>query len=290
MTFGNFDGVHLGHQELIRRVLNKSAEYKSQSVVFTFYPHPSVVLFPEKAVYSLFGVEDQKHQLQLMGVDLVFQQIFTTEFAQVSAAEFLQEYVLKVFRPRAIIVGYDFQFGANRSGNKKVLQEFCEQNQIYFESVDAFRWNDEIVSSTAIRQHLQNGHVEKANRLLGRDFYISGLVEHGFKRGTQIGIPTANLNLQGFCHPVNGVYATMTQVGGRLLPSITNIGYNPTFENDPKRKKIETHIFNFDEKIYDQPIKVHLKKYLREEKKFASIEELKKQILEDMLVAQRELN
>jgi riboflavin kinase/FMN adenylyltransferase len=184
------------------------------------------------------------------------------------------------------VVGYDFHFGQNRSGDIETLQKFCAKNQIHLIQVPPFEKDGEIVSSSYIRESLKQGHIKKVNELLGRPFYLHGLVEKGFARGRQIGIPTANISFPEFLDIKTGVYATRVVLHHKKHDSVTNIGLNPTFE-DGQKLKVETHIFNFSDNIYGESIRIELHDYIREEKKFSKVEDLIVQIQDDIKKAKQ---
>jgi riboflavin kinase / FMN adenylyltransferase len=284
VTIGNFDGVHLGHRELIAEVRRQSAETKSLSCVFTFEPHPVQVLFPERKLRRLFPREDQVEQLALLGMDYLVVQPFSRALSQTPPVEFLENYILKALNPISLVVGYDFSFGANRQGSVEGLEEFSRKSGIGLKVIPPFEVGGVIASSTRIRRAITEGEITLANKLLGRRFYLQGLVEKGDQRGTKIGFPTANLAAVTECIPLKGVYATQTRVNGKSLRSVTNVGTNPTFlTSDDVR--VETHILDFDLFIYGQEITVEFISRIRDEQKFSSVEELKRQIEADVLSA-----
>jgi riboflavin kinase/FMN adenylyltransferase len=213
---------------------------------------------------------------------------FTKEFARLTPQEFLEKILLQNFHPKTLVVGHDFSFGADRSGNIPFLEKFCRDHGITLIIIPPYQENGAVVSSTRIRSELKNGNVEVAKELLGRDYYLRGKVEKGFQRGRTIGVPTANIHPDVEFVPRKGVYCTLTNFGGKLHPSITNIGVNPTFQTDQKSPiKIETHIFDFDAHLYDLEVEVVLRHFLRDEKKFSGIDELKKQIEQDIAMARK---
>ena len=202
-----------------------------------------------------------------------------------SAEEFLENYIFKNFNPKHIVVGYDFSFGKSRVGNIDFLLEFCSTRNIGVNVVEAHSQDGQVVSSSQIRLMLEHGDVKKAQEFLGRAYYLRGPVRVGNKRGRTIGTPTANISPEIEFVPRKGVYFTWAILGELRYPSITNIGYNPTFENSDSYLKVETHIFNFDRDIYGEHLKVELIKFHRDEKKFNSIEALKLQIINDITMA-----
>lgn len=289
VTIGNFDGVHLGHQQLIDTVVREAQFYGIPSVVYTFDPHPLKVVVSERSagknVARLFDLKDQQEQFAARGVNIVIVEPFTKEFAQVTAQDFLSEYLFKNLRPKTLVVGHDFSFGAKRGGTISFLEQFCANNGIRLIIIPPFQNKNIVVSSSKIRDALAAGDVETANGLLGRSYYVRGHVQKGFQRGRLIGVPTANIHPDVEFMPRKGVYATYTKFGGQLHKSITNIGVNPTFneaDGTQNLMKIESHIFDFNAQLYDVEVEVILLHFIRDEKKFNGIEELKNQIQSDI--------
>lgn len=287
VTIGNFDGVHLGHREIIAKTVQKAQAIGGQSTVITFHPHPRKVLFPESNPKSIFPVEDQQKQFELLGVDVWIQEPFSRGLSQLSAETFLRDWILKPLSVRALVVGHDFAFGANREGSLTVLKTLCQDYKIDLEIVPALKMKDVIVSSTEIRKSIAMGEVGLARELLGRDFYMSGIVEKGDQRGRTIGFPTANMATSFETHPLVGVYATQIYVRGEFYDSVTNVGYQPTIEKKDNPLKIETHILNFNQDIYGEEILVLFKKRIRDEMKFNGLQELSSQIQKDVEEAKR---
>lgn len=288
VTIGNFDGVHLGHQQLIETVVREARFYGVPSVVYTFNPHPMKVLHPDRPTQRLFDLKDQQEQFEQRGVDLIILEEFTKEFSQVSPQDFFQKYLMEKLNPKTIVVGHDFSFGADRSGNLSFLEALCRQKSVRLIIIPPFQLGGKPVSSTRIREELKLGEVQKANELLGRTYYLRGHVEKGFQRGRTIGVPTANIHPDVEFVPRKGVYCTLTKFGGHMHPSITNIGINPTFHEDQKSPiKIETHLFDFDAQLYGLEVEVYLLKFLRDERRFNGIDELKGQIHQDIEQARR---
>ncbi|XGC82104.1 bifunctional riboflavin kinase/FAD synthetase [Bdellovibrio bacteriovorus] len=288
VTIGNFDGVHLGHQQLVDNVVREAQFLGVPSVVYTFHPHPVKVLHPERATYRLFDLKDQQERFAERGVENVIIEEFTKDFSKINPQDFLDKYIFEQLRPKTLVVGHDFSFGADRSGNIPFLEKYCAQKGIKLIIIPPFQYEGTVVSSTRIRESLKNGDIESANELLGRTYYLRGHVEKGHQRGRTIGVPTANIHPDVEFMPRLGVYCTLTKFGGHMHPSITNIGVNPTFtENGKGPIKIETHLFDFDAHLYGLEVEVYLLHFIRDEMKFSGIEELKHQILQDVTVARR---
>ena len=291
VTIGNFDGVHLGHRHLLESLIREARHYGVPSVVFTFFPHPVEVLYPERPSRRLFGFRDQQEQFEILGIDHVILEKFTLAFSKMSPQEFFDDYILKPLNPKTLVVGHDFSFGVGRAGNLNFLEQVCFAQGIRLIIIPPFQVEHSIVSSTQIRNELEAGHVEKANQLLGRTYYLRGFVEKGFQRGRSIGTPTANIKSDASFVPRLGVYCTETFIGSHKYLSITNIGRNPTFQNlNEQELQIATHLLDFDDQLYGMEIQVHLRHFLRDEKKFSGVEQLKSQIQKDIESARRYFN
>lgn len=283
LTIGNFDGVHLGHQELIKRVVSRAKATGGTPMVLTFHPHPVQVLNPAKKHVRLFALEDQKQQLEKLGIKVVMVQKFSRDFSELSAPEFLEGYLMKNFHPKHLVIGHDFSFGAHRQGHHDLMKVFCEKHKVDLEMVPPLKIREKIVSTSLIREALANGDLSFVKAGLGRNYYLNGIVIRGEARGRTLGFPTANIKPEVDFYPRTGVYACRVILGDRALNAVTNIGLNRTFvEGDSHPIKVESHILDFNEDIYGREIKIELLEYLREEKKFSGIDELTKQIAEDV--------
>ncbi len=288
VSIGNFDGLHLGHQALIHKLqeLSKS-DPKLAKVVMTFSPHPMQVLQPERKLKLLFSSEDQIRMLTAAGVDYLITQAFSRSFSELSAEQFVVSKVFKPLRPKHIVVGYDFAFGANKQGSIEFLKQKGRDLGFSVDVIAPVKFQDQIVSSSRIRQLIDEGNITLANHMLGRNFYIAGIVEKGAQRGRQIGIPTANIMCLTETTPRPGVYAGYAHLKGEpKFKAVMNIGTNPTF-SESALQTIEAHILNFDRDIYGRELKIEFVQRLRDEKKFNGIEELVSQIQLDIIEAQR---
>lgn len=284
LTIGNFDGVHLGHQAILKKVIEKAKAEGVPSALLTFDPHPIQVLFPERKLRRLFSVQDLREQVEKLGLDILIVQNFDRDFAALTATQFLETKVLPALNPQELVVGHDFNFGANRTGTLDFLKDWCAKTNLSLQVQSPVEVDGERVSSRRIRELITAGEIARANLFLNRPFYLEGIVEKGAGRGRTIGIPTINIQPREFVQPRVGVYVSETLVAGLKFRSVSNLGVSPTFGPDLEIK-LETHIFDFDENVYGQRVRVELLKYLRDEKKFASVDELKKQIAIDMQAA-----
>lgn len=283
LTIGNFDGVHLGHQRVLAELIRQGKSVGASPVVITFDPHPSQILRPTQKVPMLFSRQDLKEQLERFGVQHLVIEPFTEAFAQMPAAEFIEELV-HTCRPKVMIVGYDFTFGYKRLGNFHSIQEWGERLGYLTMRSEAVLFDGEVVSSSRIRAAIAGGAVDLAQALLGRTFYLQGHIVPGEGRGRKIGIATANLQTAGEVWPRRGVYFTQFIVRGQALPALTNVGHKPTF-HDKFATTIETHVLNSSENYYDETVRVCFLKKLRDEIKFASAQELVQQIQSDVVTA-----
>lgn len=262
----------------------RSQFYGVPGYVITFRPHPVEVLYPARKFERIFADKDQEEQItQFPSLSLKILQ-FNREFSQQSPLQFL-DYLRTHFHPKALVVGHDFMFGHKKAGDHDFLTHYCIQHQIELTIMPAIKVGNHIVSSSKIRDELKLGGIELANQMLGRPFYIEGEVVHGKKMGRSIGIPTANLKIQSTLNPRQGVYFSKCYLpGGRAFFCVTNIGVNPTVSNE-QTLKVETHLIDFDQDIYGVVVRVELLHFLRVEKKFAGVDDLKAQITLDLAQA-----
>jgi riboflavin kinase/FMN adenylyltransferase len=286
VTIGNFDGLHLGHQALFRKA-RETAGSGPVSVI-TFDPHPQAILHPGSEIRRIFPREDLVEQLPRFGVDLLAILEFTPEMAKLTADEFWSRYVSGPLKPKHVIAGHDFAFGKDRTGTLDFLKAWGKNNSASVHVVEPLKLDGEIVSSRLIRELILQGQVSEARRRLGRPFYLRGEVGRGAGRGKTIGVPTMNFTSIRQVIPKLGVYATRTLWEGCCLASVTNVGVNPTFGGD--HLKVETHVLNQHLDARGKTVQIEFIERLREERKFPGIEDLKKQIKEDILKAQGVLN
>ncbi len=282
LTIGSFDGVHLGHQKLLSILVEKARENNTVSIACTFRPHPRTILKPLEPHHRLFDYKDQFEMISRLGVTYLVEEKFSKDFSLMSAEQFLTSYVEKIFNPVHLVVGYDFSFGKSREGNIEFLKDYCAKKQIGLTVVEPYELNGQIVSSSQIRNFLEHGELAKAQEFLGRPYYLRGPVRVGYKRGRTLGTPTANISPEIEFVPRKGVYFTWAYLDDKKYPSISNIGYNPTFENSDSYLRVETHIFDFDQDIYGEHLRIELIKFQRDEIKFNSLEALKHQIANDI--------
>lgn len=279
VTIGTFDGVHRGHQEILRNMVNRAKEIGGESVVVTFYPHPRQVLSHDSGIRFISTQEEKIAHLEALGIDNLIIIKFTKEFAAIPSEDFIKDYLVKNIQPAVLIIGYDHHFGKGRTGDFEMLYELGSQYHFKVEKIQEQDVDNMAVSSTKIRHYLENGDIKQANMLLGYEFSYTGKVVHGQQVGHKMGYPTANIEVAEEFQLIEkqGVYATFAEIGGRSYPAMTYIGKRPTME-DNRPQSIETHIISFDGTLYDKEIKIRFVDFVRDDKKFDNFEALKRQI------------
>lgn len=288
IAIGEFDGVHLGHQQVIRRALERARSLHAPTAIMTFHPHPREVLGQARYARSLTPLQAKLKQLAELGVDTTYVVRFDESFSRIGTHTFVTEFLLPL-RPETVVVGFDFSFGHRGAGNPDTL---CELGHGRFavEIVRPYQLDGSKVGSTQIRSWLEQGQLEQANRWLGRAYAVRGTVVRGDGRGRTIGFPTANIEPDGaYVLPANGVYAVRMKVDGAVLNGVANIGRKPTFHADLPKPTLEAHLFDFSGDLYGREIELELVSFLREERKFASPDALVAQIREDAAAARLRL-
>lgn len=284
LTIGTFDGVHLGHQKIIERLKAEAKKVNGETVLFTFFPHPRMVIDPTNHGLKLIQTQAEKiENLERLGLDHLIIFPFTKSFSNLTADEFVKDYLVNKLNVKTIVVGYDHQFGKNREGTLKHLQKLSETLPFEVIEIPAHEVDEINVSSTKIRKAIEIGDVQTANSYLNEPFEISGKVVKGNQIGRTIGFPTANIEIGDELKiiPAIGVYAVeIVLEDRRILQGMMNIGIRPTV-TDSKEVKVEVFIFDFSDVIYDQRIKVYLLQRIRGEHRFQSVEVLRAQLQED---------
>ncbi|WP_028895747.1 bifunctional riboflavin kinase/FAD synthetase [Syntrophorhabdus aromaticivorans] len=283
LTIGNYDGLHLGHRRIIERVREKAGAIGGTSMLMTFHPHPLKILKPEKTVGLITPIHVKKRLLAESGIDVVFIVPFTEVFRSISPEAFVGDILVGKLGIKGLIVGYDFKFGKEGKGNVDKLLALSSQYGYFFEIQGAITLGGEKVGSNRIRKMIREGEMEKVMRHLGRPYMIEGRVVKGYSRGTAIGFPTVNLETEFDLIPRGGVYVTEVEQEGRRFPSVTNIGFNPTFNG--QNLSIETHILDFSEDLYGKEIALYFRGRVRDEVKFGDVEALKARIRLDVEAA-----
>lgn len=283
VTVGNFDGVHLGHQALLKRLVEEALTCGLRSCVVTFFPHPLKILAPPRAPTMIQSLEDRLSELERFGVEIVVVVPFTLEFAQVSAEDFIRDHLLSRLRCEVLVSGEDARFGRNRAGNIAMLREHAERGLFRLAVVPPVQVAGARVSSSRIRRLIEAGDVRLAATLIGRPFSITGEVVPGQGRGSKLGFPTANILADGETKPKPGVYACTAYIGSTVWPAAVHIGPIPTF-NCP-RPALEAHLIGFSGDLVGKRIRLAFHEYLREIKRFDSAKELAAQIAFDVETA-----
>src|SRR5574340_1172500 len=280
LTIGSFDGVHLGHQQIVKALVESAHAHHNPAAVVTFFPHPAVVLGKGNGGY-LTTPEERAELLGALGVDAVVTMTFTREVAALTALEFMQ--LMKAhFDLRRLMIGYDFALGKGREGNFERLREIGKELGYEVGAYEPVEIDGAPVSSSQVRKLLRGGQVEAASRLLGRWYDVSGTVIHGDGRGKLIGVPTANLDYWNErVLPASGVYATWAWIDGERYASVSNLGLRPTFENVPAVPQLEAHLLDFNQDLYGRAARLEFVSRLRPEVKFGSVDALIDQINHD---------
>ena len=286
LTLGVFDGLHLGHQLIMKTVVERARAAGASPTVITFEPHPRAVLHPESAPPLLQTFDQKMEALGVLGIEQTIVIHFDEKFSQVRAEEFLREVIVSRLHAKEVYLGRGFAFGHNREGNIDLLRRVSDQLGIIAGEVPEVRLRGHRIGSTRIRELLQQGRVNLARRMLGRPYGVEGPVIRGAERGAQLGFPTANIYPHNRVIPRRGVYVTATLIEGRWQRSVTNIGTRPTFESGAA-SSVETYVMNWSGDLYGNVVRVRFLHRLRDEKKFGSIDELKSQIERDVLRATR---
>jgi riboflavin kinase/FMN adenylyltransferase len=284
VTIGIFDGVHKGHKYILQSLIARAREVGGKSVVITLWPHPRIVLDKDMWNFRLLHSQEEKiHHLSKLGLDYYITIPFDKSLAAMSACEFVQEYLVDRLHVSRLILGYDNTFGKDRQGNPTGLAACAERSGLIVEKLDEFRESELNISSTSVRNALLEGNLEAAREMLDYDYYIEGRVVTGNRLGRQIGYPTANIHPQSAYKliPHDGVYAVHIEHKNFLYPGMLNVGLRPTIDSANPVKTIEAHLFDVDIDLYDEEIVIHFRKRIRDEKKFPSVEALKRQLHKD---------
>ena len=279
LTLGTFDGVHIGHQSIIEKLNEVAEKIDGESVLMTFYPHPRHVLHPNNQKLKLLStIEERSEMLKEYGLKHFIIQEFTKNFSQLRPDNFVKEILVDKLCVKRLIIGYDHHFGRNREGNYEKLLKLSKLYSYEVEKINPLNYMGSSVSSTIIRKKIYENKFEEVRKFLGRYFSFSGKIIEGKKMGKKIGYPTANISVENVnkLMPNDGVYAVYIKVNSKDFMGMMNIGYNPTF--DSSEKSVEVHILDFNKDIYGLDVKVSIVEKIREEKKFLSVEDLKKNL------------
>ncbi|MEJ7822705.1 MAG: bifunctional riboflavin kinase/FAD synthetase [Chitinophagaceae bacterium] len=302
ITIGTYDGVHTGHLQILQQIKEEAEKINGESVIITFDPHPRMVITQDKSEIRLLNTLEEKIALlEENGIDHLAIVPFTKAFSEQTAEKYILDFLVDKFHPHTIVIGYDHHFGNERKGNYKLLENYAEEFNFQVKEIPKHVLNEVTISSTKIRDAILNSDIETANKYLGYDYFFEGKVVEGDKIGRTIGYPTANLEItdNNKLTPGNGIYAVTVMVDGEglrvngqrifgkqeLMKGMMSIGTRPTVSKS--KRTIEVNIFEFDKDIYGQVVRVFVKKYLREEKKFSGLEELKDAIAKDKIEAMK---
>jgi len=288
VALGNFDGVHLGHQAILKAAREQAARLGLPLVCFTFNPHPTLELRPESNLKLLMTYDEKRRILEQEGVGFCVEERFTPEFAKTPARDFFYGILRDRIHAKVIVVGTNFSFGRNREGSIERLREFCSESGIELHAIEPVPFEGSPVSSSRIRKELSEGRVAGAARMLGRPFFYRAEVVHGDKRGRTVGFPTANMRCEEKFPLKTGVYATSVLWRGVEYPAVTNIGVRPTFDSAGLR--VETHILDQTFDLYGEILEVRFHERIRDEQRFTAIDALKAQISADVKLARNLLS
>ncbi|WP_111707307.1 bifunctional riboflavin kinase/FAD synthetase [Lutibacter citreus] len=283
VTIGTFDGVHIGHKKVIKKLIKSAKKNKATSVLLTFFPHPRMVLQKDLDIKLINTIEERTKLLEKLGLDVLIIHPFNEEFSRYSALDFVRKILVNTLNISQLVIGYDHHFGKNREGNFEQLQDYGFTYNFKVKKISQQEIKDITVSSTKIRKAIENSEIAKANSYLGYNFMLNGTVIHGNNLGEKIGFPTANLNISEDYKlvPKTGAYIVKSKLGNKFYFGMMNIGFRPTVSG--KNQTIEIHFFDFKGNLYDKKIKIEVISFLRDEHKFDSIENLKIQLEKDKL-------
>jgi len=283
LTIGTFDGLHLGHQKILSTVCKQAKQLGLASVLLTFHPHPRRILFPDQPLSLIQTQEEKLARLAALGLDHVVVLEFNAQLAQQTAAQFVEEVLIKGLKAQSVIIGYDHQFGHDRQGNLAFLRNYEAKGFFEVEEIPVEQIDEVYISSSKSRKAIAEGHIAQANAYLGQPYQVSGFVSRGLQNGRNIGFPTANVQLTETekILPADGVYAVSSEYNGRTLYGMMNIGWRPTIQEAKTARKIEVHFFDFEDDIYKAYLALSLHARMRAEQKFAGLDALKVQLQAD---------
>jgi len=290
VTIGTFDGVHVGHKKIIKRLVKIAKKENLQAIVLTFFPHPRMVVQKDTDIKMLNTIDEKNKLMEAEGIDHLVVKKFTKQFSRLSAQDYVREVLVETLHVKHIITGYDHHFGRNRTANINDLKAFGEIYNFKVTEISAEEIDEVTVSSTKIRKALLDGDVKTANTFLGYNFMLTGKVVKGKGLGKQLNYPTANIRIEEPYKliPKNGVYVVKANIKDAIVFGMMNIGTNPTV--DGKVQSIEVHFFNFSQDIYGKILEVEILERLRDEQKFDSLEDLKNQLSKDFMNSNHFLN
>ena len=286
LAIGFFDGVHLGHQQIIRQTLADARQHEAAPLVLTFDRHPNTIVAPERVPPLIYSLSQKLRVIESLGVDVLMLIHFDAAFSRQSGEQFVRSLVRDPGQIRSICVGANFVFGHKRSGNVELLRKLGIELGFAVHGLAAVSLDGKTVSSTRIREAILSGNLDAASQMLGRAYSLSGIVVTGDGLGRELGFPTANIDTSGLALPPHGVYAVHAEAGGKSFRAVLNIGNRPTLQNPNPQLRVEAHLLDFDADLYGQELEIVFVEQLRDERKFASLSELRHQIARDILDAQ----
>ncbi|MGN6552174.1 MAG: bifunctional riboflavin kinase/FAD synthetase [Verrucomicrobiota bacterium] len=289
LAIGFFDGVHLGHQQIIRQTIADARQHDASAVVVTFDCHPSTVVAPERAPALIYSLPQKLRTIESLGADTLLLIHFDRAFSEQPGEKFIRALARDFGSIQSLCVGANFTFGHKRDGNVALLQTLGKELEFTVHGMAAVSLDGKTISSTRVREAIQQGNLDLASQMLGRIYTLAGPVVKGDQLGHRLGFPTANLDVRGLVLPPNGVYAARTKVGQHSFRSVLNIGYRPTLQNPNPSLRVEVHVLDFNGDLYDQELEVAFAEKLRDERKFASLTELQEQIARDVSQAKLKL-
>jgi riboflavin kinase / FMN adenylyltransferase len=287
LAIGFFDGVHLGHQQIIRQTIADARQHDANALVITFDRHPNTVVAPDRVPLLIYSPPQKLRAIQSLGADTVLLIHFDRSFSERPGETFIRELAQDLGRIYSICVGAEFVFGHRRTGNVELLKRLGKELNFVVHGVAAVSLDGQSVSSTRIRKTVRSGDFDSASQMLGRPYSIASRVIHGDHLGHTLGFPTANLDTKELLVPPNGVYAARATVRGQTHRAVLNIGYRPTLNQPTPQLRLEVHLLDFNDRLDDEEMEVTFGDKLREEKKFGSLDELKAQIARDIAEAER---
>jgi riboflavin kinase/FMN adenylyltransferase len=285
LTLGNFDGVHLGHQKIFNAVKEEARKIDGEAIVFTFDPHPLQVLDPQRCPPFITPFKKKLMLVEMLGIDVIIVATFDLGIANITPEAFVKQILVDKIGPKKILVGYNYYFGKDRKGNVDMLIRLGKKFDFEVKVIEALKVNDTSISSSKLRELIQDGQMEQAAQLLGRNYRLMGKVIWGSGRGKDLGFPTANLEILNGLYPKTGVYATKVIIGNRTYLGVADVGYNPTFGNNPL--SVEVHILDFTQDIYGEEIQLIFFGRIRDEEVFEEPSSLVRQMKKDVDVARK---
>ena len=286
LGIGFFDGVHLGHQQIIRQTIADARQHEAIAVVLTFDRHPNTVVAPNRVPPLIYSLPQKLRAIEALGADVLLLIHFDGPFSEQTGEAFIRSLARDLGRLQSLCVGANFTFGYKRSGNVELLRKLGEELRFAVHDMAAVSLDGKTVSSTRIRQTILAGDLDAASQMLGRAYSLAGTVSRGDGLGHQLGFPTANIDGTGLALPPGGVYAVHAAVAGRLHRAVMNLGYRPTLQNPKPELRVEAHLIDFEGDLYGQELEVTFVEKLRDEMKFTSLRDLRDQIARDVLEAQ----